>query len=69
MRRGCIAICKVECDGCHRSLDQGERYLVVDDEKGEKRRFCIDCCLARGYASYGTEKEKEKGAITFSFEG
>ena len=63
MRRGCIAIGKIGCDGCHRPLNYGERYLVIDDEKGEKKRFCVDCCLSHGYASYKMEKGEE--TITF----
>ncbi len=63
MRRGCIAIGKVECDGCHRHIKYGERYLLTDREGDEKQRLCIDCCLSRGYISYGTEKGKQ--IITF----
>ena len=63
MRRGCIAIGKVECYGCHRPIKYGERYLLINGEEDEKQRLCIDCCLSRGYISYGTEKGKQ--IITF----
>ena len=63
MRRGCIAVGKIECDSCHRFLNYGERYLLIDDEKGEKKRHCVECCFAHGYASYTMEKGKE--TITF----
>jgi hypothetical protein len=63
MRRGCIAIGKVECDGCHRLIKYGERYLLINGEGDEKQRLCIDCCLSRIYISYGTEKGKK--VITF----
>jgi nitrate reductase beta subunit len=63
MRRGCIAVGEVHCDGCRRSLEYGERYLVIDDEEGQGRRFCVDCCLSRGYASYRMEKGEK--VITF----
>jgi len=63
MRCGCIAIGKVGCDGCHRSIRYGERYLLINGEGDEKQRLCIDCCLSRGYISYGTEKGKQ--IITF----
>jgi hypothetical protein len=63
MRRGCIAIGKVECYGCHRPIKYGERYLLISGEEDEKQRLCIDCCLSRGYISYGTEKGKQ--IITF----
>ena len=63
MRRGCIAIGKVECYGCHRPIKYGERYLLINGEEDEKQRLCMDCCLSRGYISYGTEKGKQ--IITF----
>ena len=63
MRCGCIAVGKVQCDGCHRFLEYGERYLVIDDDEENSQRFCIDCCLKRGYASYKTEKGER--IITF----
>jgi len=63
MRRGCIAIGKVECDGCHRPIKYGERYLLTNGEGDEKQHLCIDCCMSRGYIAYGTEKGKQ--IITF----
>jgi hypothetical protein len=63
MRRGCIAVGKVECDSCHRSIKYGERYLLIDGEEDEKQRVCIDCCRKRGYISYGTDKGRQ--IITF----
>jgi hypothetical protein len=63
MRRGCIAIGKVECDGCHQPIEYGERYLVIDGEGDERERLCIDCCQSQGYVSYGTEKGEQ--IITF----
>ncbi len=63
MRRGCIAIGKVECDGCHRPLKYGERYLLIDGEGDDKQRLCVDCCLSRGYITYKTTKVEQ--IITF----
>ena len=63
MRRGCIATGKVECSGCHNTIKYGERYLIIDGEGEERQRFCIDCCLSRGYISY--EDEKGQQIITF----
>jgi hypothetical protein len=63
MHRGCIAVGKVECDGCHRLMQYAERYLIINGEGDEKQRLCVDCCLSRGYISYGTEKGKQ--IITF----
>ena len=63
MRRGCIAVGEVRCDGCQRLLEHGERYVIIDDEEGKEQRFCINCSLSRGYASYKMEKEGQ--IITF----
>jgi hypothetical protein len=63
MRRGCIAIGKMECDSCHRTINYGERYLIIDGEGDERQRLCTDCCQSEGYVSYGTEKGKQ--IITF----
>jgi hypothetical protein len=63
MRRGCIAIGKVGCDGCHRPIAHGERYLLIDREGDERERLCIDCCQSHGLISYGTEKGEQ--IITF----
>lgn len=65
MRRGCISQGEVKCDECQRSILYPERYLVVDekdgieDEEGETRRYCVDCCLKKGYAQYKTEKGEQ----------
>ncbi|TRZ52954.1 MAG: hypothetical protein D4S01_02085 [Dehalococcoidia bacterium] len=62
MRRGCISVGEVQCDGCHRIIPYPERYLAVDEkdgvevEEGETSRYCVDCCLAKGYAQYKIEK-------------
>jgi hypothetical protein len=63
MRRGCIAVGKVECDDCGRPIKYGERYLLVEGEVDERQRLCIDCCGRLGYLSYETEKTKE--IVTF----
>jgi hypothetical protein len=63
MRRGCIAVGEVRCEKCQRVLEYGERYVVVDDEGGKEERFCINCSLSAGYASYKMEKEGQ--VITF----
>jgi hypothetical protein len=63
MRRGCIATGKVECDGCHRPIKHGERYLLVDGEGDKRQRLCLDCCQSHDYVSYGTEKGKQ--IVTF----
>ncbi len=56
MRRGCIVVGKVECDGCHRTFKYGERYLLIEEKGDREQRLCIDCCDSRGYVFYRTEK-------------
>lgn len=62
MRRGCIAIGEVRCDGCGRVIKPPERYLAIDEkdgvevEEGETFRYCVDCCFKKGYAQYRVEK-------------
>ena len=63
MRCGCIALGTIQCDGCHRFLKYGERYLLSGDEGNDKQRFCVECCLSHGDASYIVEKAEEE--ITF----
>jgi len=62
MRRGCISLGEVQCDDCHRTIPHPERYLAIDekdgveDEEGETYRYCVECCLKKGYAHYKFEK-------------
>jgi hypothetical protein len=63
MRRGCIAIGKIECDECHRPLMYGERYLVLNGEDDGRQRVCIDCCSSLGYLANIAEKGEQ--TITF----
>lgn len=65
MRRGCISLGEVQCDDCHRIIPYLERYLAVNEkdgvevEEGEPSRYCVDCCLKKGYAHYITEKGEQ----------
>ncbi len=65
MRRGCVSLGEVNCDQCHRVIPYPERYLAVDEEggvevdKGETARYCVDCCLKKGYAHHKMEKGGE----------
>ena len=63
MRRGCIAVGEVKCEGCHRLIDHGERYLLIEEDGTETLRFCLDCCLSKKYATHVTEKGEE--VLTF----
>ncbi len=62
MRQGCISLGEVKCDGCQCVIPYPERYLVIEEkdgvevEKGETARYCVDCCLEKGYAHYKIEK-------------
>ena len=62
MHRGCIAINNIQCDGCGRIIRHPERYLIIDEED-KSLRYCIDCCLEKGYAHY--ELNKGKQVLTF----
>jgi len=35
----------------------------VEVESGEKSRYCVDCCLEKGYAEY--REEKGERVLTF----
>jgi hypothetical protein len=69
MRRGCIAVGEVRCDGCGCIIRHPERYLAINEENGvevdEGKTFyyCKDCSLSKGYAHY----EEEKGEWIFTF--
>ena len=60
---GCIAIGQIKCDGCHRAIEYGERYLVINGEEGKKEHLCVDCGLSRGYALHRMGQEEQ--TITF----
>ena len=62
MRRGCIAISEVHCDECSRIIRHPERYLAMDEEE-KTVRYCVDCCLSKGYAHYTLEKGEQ--VLTF----
>ena len=65
MRRGCISLGQVTCDGCKRIIPYPERYLAIDEEggveveQGETSRYCVECALNKGYAHYKRERGEE----------
>ncbi len=69
MRRGVISLGNVKCDGCQRIVPYAERYMIVEEEdgveveSGKKSYYCVDCCLAKGYAHY--REEKGEKVLTF----
>ena len=64
MRQGCVSLGEIQCDGCHRDIPHSERYLITEEKEGTTSRFCVDCCLKKGYAGYKEEKKGEK-LLTF----
>jgi len=62
MRRGCIAVGEICCDGSGRIVRHPERYLLMDEEE-KTSRYCVDCCLEKGYARY--KEEKGERVLTF----
>ena len=64
MRRGCISLGDVQCNGCHRTIPHSEFYLVIEETEGAILRLCVDCCLNKGYARY---KKVEKGEQVLTF--
>ena len=69
MRRGCISLGEIKCDGCGNLIPYPDRYLAinekngVEDEEGETKHYCIECCLKKDYAHY--KEEKGERILTF----
>lgn len=69
MRRGCISLGETKCDDCQRIIQSAERYLVIDEEsgieveRGNTMRYCVECCLNKGYAAH--REEKGETILTF----
>ncbi len=69
MRRGCISLGEIKCDGCGKPIPYPDRYLAisekdsVEDEEGETKRYCVECCLKKNYAHY--KEEKGERILTF----
>lgn len=62
MKRGCIAVCVINCDSCGNNIEYGEQYLIIED-KTEVKRLCVSCSLKKKYAKQVTEKGEK--VITF----
>ena len=69
MRRGCVSLGEIKCDECQNIIPYPDRYLAinekdgVEDEEGETRRYCVECCLKKDYAHY--KEEKGERVLTF----
>ena len=64
MRQGCISLGEIQCDSCHRLIPYLERYLIIneeDDTDTEEKtlRYCLNCCLEKGYARYRDERDEK----------
>lgn len=73
MRRGCVSLGEIKCDECRNVIPYPDRYLVVGEkdgveaDDGEPKRYCVECCLKKGYAKY--KEEKGERLLTFFPEG
>ena len=69
MRRGCVSLGEIKCDECQNVIPYPDRYLAVDekdgveDDEGETKRYCVECCLKKDYAHY--KEEKGERVLTF----
>jgi hypothetical protein len=63
MNRGCVAVGEIKCNNCKRLIEAGQRYMVVEEEKGKRFDYCTECAVAKGYAYYMKEKGEE--VLTF----
>jgi hypothetical protein len=63
VNRGCLAVGEIKCDGCDQLIEHGERYLLIEEKEDEQSRFCVECCLNKGYAARVQEKGEE--VLTF----
>ena len=57
MRRGCISLGNIKCDGCHRNIPYPERYLYLEEKRNKNQTLCMDRCQAKGLVKAGSEKE------------
>jgi hypothetical protein len=57
VRRGCISLGNIKCDGCHQTILYPERYLFVEEENGKGQKFCMNCCHNMGMVKPGSDKE------------
>ncbi len=69
MRRGCVSLGEIKCDECKNVIPYPDRYLAinekdgVEDEEGETKRYCVECCIKKDYAHY--KEEKGERVLTF----
>lgn len=63
MRRGCISLGDISCDGCHCTIRYLERYLVSEESADVVSRLCLDCASAKG----SVRERDDKGERIISF--
>jgi hypothetical protein len=60
MRRGCISLGNIKCDECHRTILYPERYLSLEEGRGQNKTLCMECCQEKGLVkSESAGKEEE----------
>jgi len=63
MRRGCISLGDIKCDGCGQTVPHSQRYLIIDKDDGTSQQLCVDCGQKKGYVHY----KEDKGEQVMSF--
>ena len=69
MRRGCISLGEIKCDECQNPYPiptatwPSMKRTASEDEEGDTKRYCLECCLKKGYAHY--KEEKGEQILTF----
>jgi len=63
MRRGCISLGDVKCDGCGQIIPPSQRYLIIDGDDGSSQLLCVDCSQKKGYVHY--KEDKGEQVMTF----
>lgn len=66
MRRGCISLGNIYCDLCHRSIPYPERYLFIEELRGQSQTLCLDCCLKRGFVKSRPARENTESLFNLS---
>lgn len=65
MRRGCISLGNIKCDGCEHHILYPERYLAIENSDGTSQYLCTNCCFEKGL-SQQIDAGRGKSDISFS---
>ena len=66
MRRGCISLGNIKCDGCHRTILYPERYLSLEESRGQNQTLCMECCQEKGLVKSEHEGKEEETLFNLS---